>query len=98
MRPDSNVRFEPARRAGREVWWGVATPDRHHERGVAHRIVDHDTIEPEHVSTISAVITSVGATRGDDRAVLHGDDVVGVATGLVQVVEHHHDRAPLRRG
>ena len=33
--------------------------------------------------------------RGDERAGSHGDEVVAVAGGLVEVVEHQHDRAPV---
>ena len=35
---------------------------------------------------------------GDDRAVAHGDEVVGVAAGQVEVVQHEHDRAALALG
>ena len=39
--------------------------------------------------------TSDGGALGDERPALHGDQVVGVAAGLVEVVQHEHDRAAL---
>ena len=47
---------------------------------------------PKTSRTQSSVITSRGWPGGDDRALAHRDQVVGVAGGQVEVVQHHHDR------
>ena len=45
----------------------------------------------------SSVRTSAGVPDGDDPAVAHGDQAVGVAGGEVQVVQDHDDRGPRSR-
>ena len=47
---------------------------------------------PNTARTVSSVTTSAGRALGDDPPVAHRDQVVGVAGGQVEVVQHHHDR------
>ena len=48
---------------------------------------------PNTSSTSFASTTAGGGAGGVDAAVAHRDEVVGVAAGLVEVVQDHHDRA-----
>ena len=48
---------------------------------------------PNTSCTSSSVITVDGRPGGDDVAVAHRDEVVAVAGGLVEVVQHEHDGA-----
>ena len=53
---------------------------------------------PNTSATSASVITSAGGPSATSAAVAHGDEVVAVAGGLVEVVEHQHDRALLALG
>ena len=66
----------------------VVPPDGHDHRRPRHRIVDDQGVEAEHLG--DGRLGDHGRRRalGHDRAVLHRHEVVGVAAGQVQVVEH----------
>ena len=89
------VRRPAAARAG--VGGTAAAADGHDHRRPGHRVGHHAAVQPEHLAHQLLGHHVGGRALGHDPAVLHGDEVVGVAGGLVEVVQHQDDGAPLRR-
>ncbi len=89
---------------GRSAGWSVGRsvrvvcrPERHDHRRTGDRIRnDLHRADRRRPATTSSVITSSRVALGNDRAVLHRDQVVAEAAGLVEVVQHQHDRAVRR--
>ena len=77
---------------GRDV---EVAADRHDHRRPRHRVVDDPARQPEHVGDQLRRDDLVRRPLGDDRPVAHRDEVVGVAAGVVEVVQDEHDRAAL---
>src|SRR5687768_8451817 len=65
---------------------------RYDHRGSADGVGHDFAVHPEDVGHDVGVQHLRGSTLGHDRAVLHRDDVVGVAAGQVEVVHDDDDR------
>ena len=61
------------------------------ERGAGHGVLDDLGLETEDVGDEGDVDDVAGSAGRVDAPVAHGDELVGVAAGLVDVVQHHHD-------
>jgi len=71
-------------------------PDRHHQRRSGDRIGDDPAGQSEDVENPLDGEHLGGRARGRDRPVGDHDQLVAVARGEVQIVQHHHHRDPAR--
>ncbi len=72
---------------------GRGAAERHDQRGARHRVGDHAVVEAEDGADRLLGHDLGRRALGDDPAVAHGDQVVGVPGRQVEVVQHHHDGA-----
>ena len=68
----------------------VVAPDGDHQRGAGDGVGDHPAVEVEDAADDVLGHHLRGRSLGDDHAVGHRDQVVGVPRGQVEVVQHHH--------